>query len=70
MAWFFAVFATRALGDWAQIESSLAPDGTVLRFTVGVLAIAILLFGLGCIDIYTLRRGENLVSWVHGTEPL
>jgi predicted permease len=45
-AWLFAVFATRALGAWAQIESSLAPDGTVLRFSVCVLAIAILLFGL------------------------
>ena len=46
VAWFFAVFATRALGNWAQIESSLAPDGTVLRFTVIVLAVAVLLFGL------------------------
>jgi len=46
VAWFFAVFATRALGNWAQIESSLAPDGTVLRFTVMVLAVAVLLFGL------------------------
>lgn len=46
VAWVFAVFATRALGSWAQIESSLAPDATVLRFTVLVLAIAVLLFGL------------------------
>ena len=46
VAWLFAVFATRALGAWAQIESSLAPDGTVLRFTVAVLALAVLLFGL------------------------
>ena len=46
VAWFFAVYATRALGAWAQIESSLAPDGTVLRFTVAVLAAAVLLFGL------------------------
>src|SRR5581483_9297353 len=42
-AWFFAVFATRALASWAQIDSSLAPDGTVLRFTVGVLVVAVLL---------------------------
>jgi len=45
LAWFFAVYATRALGAWAQIESSLAPDGAVLRFTVGVLAVAVILFG-------------------------
>jgi len=45
-AWVFAVFATRALGAWAQIESSLAPNAVVLRFTVLILAIAVLLFGL------------------------
>ena len=45
LAWFFAVYATRALGAWAQIESSLAPDGAVLRFTVAVLAVAVILFG-------------------------
>lgn len=45
LAWFFAVYATRALGAWAQIESSLAPDAAVLRFTVGVLAVAVILFG-------------------------
>lgn len=39
------MYATRALGAWAQIESSLAPDGSVLRFTVGVLAAAVILFG-------------------------
>jgi predicted permease len=45
LAWLFAMYATRALGAWAQIESSLAPDGAVLRFTVAVLAIAVVLFG-------------------------
>lgn len=44
LAWFFAVYATRALGAWAQIESSLTPDGAVLRFTAGVLAIAVMVF--------------------------
>jgi predicted permease len=51
VAWVFAVYATRALGAWAQIESSLAPDGTVLRFTVGILAVAVLLFGLAPLRI-------------------
>jgi predicted permease len=50
-AWFFAVFATRALGAWAHIESSLAPDATVLRFTLGVLFVAVLLFGLAPLRI-------------------
>lgn len=35
LAWVFAVWATKALGAWAQIESSLAPDLTVLLFTLG-----------------------------------
>ena len=58
-AWFFANFATRALGAWAQIESSLAPDATVLRFTLGVLAVAVLLFGLAPLRI-ALSAGPTL----------
>ncbi len=46
MAWIFSTFATRALAAWAQIESSLAPDHTVLLFTLSILALAALLFGL------------------------
>jgi predicted permease len=46
LAWFFANSATRALGAWAQIESSLAPDNTALLFTLSMLAMATLLFGL------------------------
>ena len=46
LAWLFATSATRALASWAQIESSLAPDSTVLLFTLSVLALAALLFGL------------------------
>lgn len=46
LAWLFALSATRALGTWAQIEASLAPDHRVLAFTVGVLALTALLFGL------------------------
>ncbi len=40
LAWGFAQLATRMLGRWALIESSLAPDKTVLLFTLGVLAFA------------------------------
>ena len=46
LAWAFAVASTRILGQWAQIEASLAPDRTVLLFTLTALAIAALLFGL------------------------
>jgi predicted permease len=46
LAWGFAELATQTLGRWALIESSLAPDKTVLLFTLGVLALAALLFGL------------------------
>ncbi len=46
LAWGFAEMATRLLGRWAQIESSLAPDKTVMLFTLGVLVFAGLLFGL------------------------
>jgi predicted permease len=46
LAWLFASSATRALGAWAQIESSLAPDHTALLFTLSILALATLLFGL------------------------
>jgi predicted permease len=60
LAWLFAVFATRALGFWAQIESSLAPDATVLRATIGVLALAVLLFGLAPLRI-ALSAAPSLV---------
>jgi len=46
LAWGFAQMATRLLASWAQIESSLAPDRTVLLFTLGVLVLAAMLFGL------------------------
>ena len=46
LAWGFAEMATRVLGRWALIESSLAPDKTVLLFTLGVLLFAAVLFGV------------------------
>jgi predicted permease len=46
LAWVFAVFASRTLGLWAHIETSLAPDGTVLLFTLALLTLATLVFGL------------------------
>jgi predicted permease len=46
LAWGFAEVATQTLGKWAQIESNLAPDKTVLLFTLAVLLLAAVLFGL------------------------
>ena len=46
LAWAFAEMAARLLGRWAQIETSLAPDKTVLLFTTALLVFAALLFGL------------------------
>jgi predicted permease len=46
VAWLFAASATRALASWAQIDTSLEPDSTVLWFTLAVLMVAALIFGL------------------------
>lgn len=58
LAWFFALFATRMLGAWAQMESSLAPDRTVLLFTLSILALAALLFGLAPMGVATAGGAE------------
>ena len=59
LAWGFAEMATRMLGQWAQIESSLAPDRTVLLFTLGVLMVAGVLFGLAPMRV-ALAGGATL----------
>lgn len=46
LAWVFAELATRTLGRWAQIETSLGPDRTVLLFTLGVLVVAAVVLGV------------------------
>jgi predicted permease len=46
LGWVFAVTATRALGAWSQIETGLAPDGTVLLFTLAICLLAAVAFGL------------------------
>ncbi len=59
LAWGFAEMATRLLGRWAQIETSLAPDTTVLLFTLGVLATAALLLALAPLRV-ALAGGAQL----------
>jgi predicted permease len=46
VAWVFAIAATHALGTWARISASLQPDETVLWFTLALLLVAALVFGL------------------------
>jgi len=59
LAWVFAKMATRALASWAQIESSLAPDRTVLAFALGILVVSALIFGLAPLRI-ALAAGPAL----------
>jgi predicted permease len=59
MAWLFAMAATRALGTWAHIESSLAPDRTVLSFTLSILVLTSVLFGLAPLRV-ALSAGPTL----------
>jgi predicted permease len=58
LAWGFAEMATRLLGRWAQIETSLAPDERVLLFTLGALVVAWLLFGLAPMRVALAGRAE------------
>ena len=59
LAWLFAVLPPGRLEAWAQIESSLAPDGAVLRFTVAFWWLRWLLFGLAPLRI-ALSAGPSL----------
>ncbi|HXR40189.1 MAG TPA: ABC transporter permease [Terracidiphilus sp.] len=59
LAWGFAEMATRLLGRWAEIESSLAPDKTVLLFAMSVLVLSALLFGLAPLRV-ALAGGAGL----------
>jgi predicted permease len=59
-AWVFAVGATHALGSWAQIQSNLQPDGTVLWFTLSVLFLLALVFGLAPLRA-AMSSGPELV---------
>jgi predicted permease len=46
LGWLFAVEGTRLLAQWAALEVSLAPDRSVLAFTVAISAAAAILFSL------------------------
>jgi hypothetical protein len=46
LGWWFAVAATRLLTHWSELEISLAPDQTVLAFTLIVSTLAAIVFDL------------------------
>ena len=46
LGWIFAIYATRLLAVWSEIETGLSPDRNVLLFTLGISALAAIAFGL------------------------
>ncbi len=46
LGWIFAIFATRALATWAEIQSGLNPDRNVLLFTLATSILVAIAFGL------------------------
>ena len=61
LGWLLALGVTRALGVWSDIEASLAPDRTVLLFTVAISAVAGLVFGLAPLrGVASVSLGEAL----------
>jgi predicted permease len=62
LAWAFALMAARLLANWAKIESSLAPDRTVLLFTLSVLVLSALLFGLAPMRVALAGRAELAIK--------
>ncbi len=46
MGWLFAMWATKALASWSLLDRSLAPNTSVLIFTLAVSALMALVFGL------------------------
>lgn len=53
LGWLFAIEATQLLAVWSALEVSLAPDKTVLAFTLAVSALAALIFGLAPLRVAT-----------------
>jgi predicted permease len=60
LGWIFALAATRALAASSQIETGLAPDGTVLLFTLAVCGVAALVFGIA--PLVTALRAPGIAS--------
>jgi predicted permease len=70
LGWFLAGLGTHALAAWSGIDSSLQPDRTVLAFTVGVLLLAAIVFGLAPLrSALAAAPGAMLKSSGHSTTP-
>src|SRR5947208_2341370 len=54
LGWLFAQWATNVLARWSELQTSLAPDHSVLLFTIAISVAAGLLFGLA-----PLRNATN-----------
>jgi predicted permease len=62
-AWSFALPATTALAVWSHLDTSLRPDARVLLFTLAVLGLAALAFGLAPLfDALSVPPGLTLKS--------
>ena len=59
LAWGFADWQRDCWADWAQIESSLAPDSTVLLFTLGMLVAGCAAVWPGAAARGPRRRGRH-----------
>jgi len=55
LGWVFAIWSTRALASWSQMEASLAPDRVVLFFSLGISIVSAIFFGLA-----PLRAATNV----------
>jgi predicted permease len=57
--WMLAVWGSQALGRWAALQANVAPDGSVLLFTLMVCFAAALVFGFA-----PLRAVANIPPWL------
>jgi predicted permease len=70
LGWFLAGIGTQALAAWSGIESTLQPDRTVLGFTLAILFLAAVLFGLAPLrSALSAAPGAMLKSSSHSTTP-
>ena len=67
LGWYFALQATGLLAAWSGLHVSLAPDNTVLLFTLAVSAAAALLFGLAPLRV-AAKAPVGLVLRSGGTQ--
>src|SRR5437763_6674835 len=80
LGWLFAIWATGALARWSLLDRSLAPDTTVLLFTLGISVVVALIFGLVRLRsamrvpiglaLKTLSAPSYLTSKYHHSTPL